>query len=108
MPIQPQDAIQAAEGFRSDPLFYFVVVGMVVIIVALGGVIAFLFKRNSELQESLRDLSKTGTEAIAAMMPILQSMREDQRESLRRFETQVERAVSDIKGHINVLRQINP
>ena len=103
-----ESALQAAEGLRGDPLFYFVVVGLLSIVVALGGVVAFLFKKNSELQHSLMDLSKAGTEAISALMPVVMAMKDDQRESLRRFEQQVERAVSDIKGHINVLRQLNP
>lgn len=103
-----QDAVQAAEGFRNDPLFYFVVVGLLAVVVALAGVVAFLFKKNGELQHSIMDLSKAGTEAISALMPVVMAMKDDQRDSLRRFEQQVERAVSDIKGHINVLRQLNP
>ena len=102
-----QEAIQAAEAFRDDPLFYFVVVGLTSMFLASVGGIVALYKENSRLKTSLMDLSRTATEAISAMTPIMQATREDQRESMRRIEQQLEKAVGDIRSHINILKNIN-
>ncbi len=106
MAILLQDALQATEALRGDPLLYVLITFMGAAVIALGGTVAFLFKKNSSLQETNTDLAKAGTEAIASITPIIQYMQAEQKEALGRFERTVEKAASDIKSHINVLKGI--
>lgn len=105
--IMVQDALQATEALRGDPLLYVLVSFMGAAVLSLGGVVMYLFKRNNQLQDTNTELAKAGTEAIAAFTPLMQSMQGQQRESMQRIEGKINEAQSTIKEHINLLQRIN-
>lgn len=114
--MEVQNAVQAADLFRNDPLFQFIIWGMLTIIGALVVAVVFLYKDNRSKDAKITEVVNTVTDAVKAMMPILSNIDARQMETLRRIEATVESGVrqssddvrtlaSDLKSHILTIKQ---
>ena len=102
-----QEALQAAEALRGDPLLYVLVSVLIAAVLGLATTVMYLFKRNNTLQDTNTELAKAGTEAIAAFTPLMQSMQGTQREAMQRIENKINESNATIKEHINLLQRLD-
>ena len=108
-----QDVTDALGSLRDDPLLFVLITLLVACIVAMSGVIVYLFKHNKTLTDINTSLAKGSTEAVTSLMPIITYMQEQLKEArieqkgiYRDFEIKVEKLANELKEHIGLLMQI--
>lgn len=95
--LSQEQVIDAAQGLRGDPLFYFVVVGMSSLIVILAGVIVFLYRQKDKVHKEQREDSKTLVEALTLQTTLMKQFQLTQGERMDRFERVQQEALTEMK-----------
>lgn len=93
---QAQDAVNALEGFRSDPAVYALLVLLVLGIIAVGMFARSKDQQNQELHKQIGENNKVSVEAITAQVEVMRTMREDQKDALSQFNGKTDQILNHL------------